>query len=125
VPSRPAAFKSGTPFAAVRIVSGWVLYDTLGNSKQRRLIAKVPPSRVQLRLELAPMLFALFQRYETSDEKADHGANTDKNYNGDYADRPFKYGSCFHSLATDEHRSNTDCKSLYSVAAPLWEGRLK
>ena len=58
------------------------------------------------------MLLALFQRYETNNEKQNHGANTDKNYNGDHTDRPFKYGSSFHSLATDEHRSNTDYKPL-------------
>jgi len=58
------------------------------------------------------MLFALFQRYETSNEKQDHGANTDKNYNSEHADRPFEYGSSFHSFATDEDRSNTDYKPL-------------
>ena len=80
--------------------------------KQRRLIAKVPPSRVLLRLQLAAMLLALFQRDESSDDEPDHGANADKNYNGDHADRPFKSGSSFHSLATAEHRSNTDYKPL-------------
>ena len=44
----------------------------------------------------------------------DHGANADKNYNGDYTGCPFKYGSSFHSLATDEHRSNTDYKPACS-----------
>src|SRR4029077_2410674 len=74
--------------SAIRII----LDDTLGNSKRRRLIAKVPPSRVLLRLKLAAMLFAFFQRYKTNDKKRNHGAHTDKSYNGDYADRPFKYG---------------------------------
>jgi hypothetical protein len=83
----------------------------LGNSKQRRLIAKVPPSRVLLRLQLAAMLLTLFERDESSDDEPDHGADTDKNDNGDHADRPFKYGSCVHSFATDEHRSNTDYKA--------------
>jgi hypothetical protein len=89
-----------------------ILDDTLGNSKQRRLIAKVPPSRGLLRLKLAAMPLAFFQRYEANDEKRNHSANTDKNYNGDYADRPFRYGSSFHSLATAEHRSNEDYKPL-------------
>src|SRR5207248_11167010 len=93
-----------------------VLYNTLGSSKQPRLIAKAPSSRVQLRLKSAAMLLALFQRHETRNEKQDHGAKTDKNYNGDYSDRPFKYRSSFHSLATDEHRPNTDYKPCNAVA---------
>jgi hypothetical protein len=58
------------------------------------------------------MLLAFFQRYEANDEKRNHGANTDKNYNGEHADRPFKDTSSFHSLATDEHRPDTDYKPL-------------
>jgi hypothetical protein len=61
---------------------------------------------------LTAMLLALLQRNEGADEKQDHRCDTDKNYNGDYADRPFKYGSPFHSFATDEHRSNTNHKPL-------------
>jgi hypothetical protein len=46
------------------------------------------------------MLLAFFQRYESNPA---HGPNTDKNYNREHTDRPFKYGSYFHSFATDEH----------------------
>src|SRR6266446_6953231 len=71
------------------------------------------------------MLLAFFQGNKTNDKKRNHSANTDKNYNGEHADRPFKYSSSFHSLATDEHRSDTDYKPLEPVAASLWEARLK
>src|SRR6476659_10931620 len=60
------------------------------------------------------MFLALFQRHETHHEKQNHGANADKNYNGDHAGRPFEYRSSFHSFATDEHRSNTDYKPACS-----------
>jgi hypothetical protein len=75
----------------------------LRNSEQRRLLAKIPSARIQLRLKLAAMLLALFQRPKTNNEKQDQGANTDKNYNGDYANGPFKNGSSFHSpqMTTD------------------------
>ena len=89
-----------------------ILDDTLGDSEQRRLIAEVPLSGVQLRLELAAMLLAFFQRYEANDEKRNHGANTDKDYKAEHADRPFKDSSSFHSLAIDEHRPDTDYKPL-------------
>ena len=41
------------------------------------------------------MLLAFSERYETNNEKRDHGANTDNNYNDDYINRPFN-GSCVH-----------------------------
>jgi hypothetical protein len=84
----------------------------LRHSEQRRVLPEIPSSRLLLRLKLAAMLLALFQGYKTNDKKRNYSANTDKKYNDDYADRPFKYGSSFHSLATAEHRSNTDYKPL-------------
>jgi len=83
-----------------------------GRPNSSRVFAKVPPSRVLLRLKLAAMLLAFFQGYKTNNKKRNHSANTDKNYNDEHADRPFKYGSSFHSLATAEHRSNADYKPL-------------
>jgi hypothetical protein len=89
VPSLPGACKSGALFAAARIASEsfFTIPCATANSAGSRPKSHLPDS--SLRLELAAMPLALFQRHKTDHEKQDHGANADKNYNGDYTDRPF------------------------------------
>jgi hypothetical protein len=50
----------------------------LSDSKQRRLIAKVPFSRALLRPYLALMLLASFHGNKKSNEQADHGDHSER-----------------------------------------------
>jgi hypothetical protein len=63
------------------------------------------------------MPLALFHIHVKSDEQPHETAYRYENHKRDCANRPFNYGSCFHSLATDEHGSNTDYKA--AVTQPL------
>jgi hypothetical protein len=78
-----------------------VLHDTLSYSKQRRLLAKVISSRVQLGLQLPAVSLAFFHIQEESDEQPDNTAYRNEKHKRDRANHPFKYRSRFHSLAAD------------------------
>jgi hypothetical protein len=55
-----------------------VFYDGLRDSKQRRLIAKVPFPRTLLLSYLSLMPLASFHGHKKSNEQADHGANSER-----------------------------------------------
>ncbi len=55
-----------------------VLYDGVGDGKQRRLIAEVQFPGALFRPELALMLLASFHVHNKSDEEPDHGANSER-----------------------------------------------
>src|SRR5207249_1420477 len=52
-----------------------VLYDGVGDGKQRRLIAEVPFPRALLLPQLALMFLTPFHRYKKGDEEPDHETN--------------------------------------------------
>src|SRR5205823_4044147 len=55
-----------------------VFYDRLSDSKQRRLIAKVPFPRALLLPYLALMPLASFHGHKKSNEQTDYGANSER-----------------------------------------------
>ena len=60
-----------------------VLHDRLRDSKQRRLLAKVPFPRALLLPYLALMPLTSFHGHKNSNEQADHGANSERQADSD------------------------------------------